>query len=109
VVLDTLHYGGGANTTYDSFAAGTPVVTLPTQFQRGRYAYAAYQQIDVYDAIADSPAAYVALALALGTDRAARADLSARISAACPVLFEDQAAVAELAEFFEQALEQARD
>ncbi len=109
LVLDTLHYGGGANTTYDCLAAGTPVVTLPTQFQRGRYAYAAYQQIGVYDAIADSPTSYVDIALALGTDWAARADLSARISAACPVLFEDQAAVDELAEFFEQVLERARD
>ena len=109
VALDTLHYGGGANTTYDAFAAGTPVVTLPTPFQRGRYAYAAYQQIGVYDAIAGSPEAYVAIALRLGTDRAARADLSARISAACPPLFEDGAAVTELADFFDQALEQARD
>jgi protein O-GlcNAc transferase len=108
VALDTLYYGGGANTTYDAFAAGTPVVTLPTQFQRGRYAYAAYQQIGIHDAIAGSPEAYVAIALRLGTDRAARADLSARISAACPPLFEDTAAVTELADFFEQALDRAR-
>jgi predicted O-linked N-acetylglucosamine transferase (SPINDLY family) len=108
VALDTLYYGGGANTTYDAFAAGTPVVTLPTRFQRGRYAYAAYQQIGVYDGIARSPEEYVAIALRLGSDRAARADLSARISAACPVLFEDAAAVTELADFFEQALDRAR-
>ena len=108
VALDTLYYGGGANTIYDAFAAGTPVVTLPTQFQRGRYAYAAYQQIGIHDAIAGSPEAYVAIALRLGTDRAARADLSARISAACPPLFEDMAAVTELADFFEQALDRAR-
>jgi predicted O-linked N-acetylglucosamine transferase (SPINDLY family) len=62
----------------------------------------------VYDAIADSPAAYVTIALRLGTNRAARADLSARISAACPSLFEDMAAVTELADFFEQALNRAR-
>jgi hypothetical protein len=50
----------------------------------------------------------VELALAFGADRAARADLSARVSAACPVLFEDDAAVSELAAFFEQALEKSR-
>ena len=37
VILDTLYYTGGANTTYDAFAAGTPVVTLPGKFHRGRY------------------------------------------------------------------------
>jgi protein O-GlcNAc transferase len=109
VVLDTLYYGGGANTTYDAFAAGTPVVTLPTQFHRGRYTYAAYRQMGCLDGVADSAEAYVGLALRLGTDPASRAEVSANISAACPSLFEDRAPVTELADFFEQALVRARE
>lgn len=104
VVLDTLHYGGGANTVYDALAVGTPIVTLPGRFHRGRWAYAAYQRIGVTDGIADSEDAYVEIALRLGSDSDYRKDLSDRITAACPVLFEDRGAVDELAAFFESAV-----
>lgn len=109
VVLDTLHYGGGANTTYDAFATGTPVVTLPTRFHRGRYAYAAYRQMGVLDCVADSAEAYVDIALRLGTVPAYRAEISAKINEASPVLFKDMNAVTELAEFFEEALARGRE
>ena len=107
VVLDTLHYGGGANTTYDAFAASTPVVTLPTRFHRGRYAFAAYRQMGVSDCIADSAEDYANIAVRLGTDPACQAEVSGRITEACPVLFEDANAVTELAAFFEEALARA--
>lgn len=105
VVLDTPHYGGGANTTYDALALGVPVVTLPGRFQRGRYAQAAYRQIGLLDAIASSPDGYVATALRLGSDRAARKELSTRLREAVPALFDDQQAAVELADFFAQAVE----
>jgi len=108
VILDTPHYGGGANTTYDALAAGTPVVTLPTRFHRGRYAYAAYRQMGLSDGVADSAEAYIDKALHIGTDPAYRATLSAQLSAACGVLFEDREAVTELADFFEAAVAAAR-
>jgi tetratricopeptide (TPR) repeat protein len=104
VVLDTLHYGGGANTLYDAFAAGTPVVTWPGRFHRSRYAYAAYQQMGVLDGIASSAPAYVDLALRLANEPDYRAAMSARIRDACPTLFEDQQAVTELADCFEALL-----
>lgn len=104
LALDTLHYGGGANTTYDALAVGTPIVTLPGRFHRGRWAYAAYQRIGVTDAIAGSAEDYVAIALRLSGEPDYRHELSARITAACPVLFEDRGAVDELADFFEAAL-----
>jgi predicted O-linked N-acetylglucosamine transferase (SPINDLY family) len=107
VSLDTLHFGG-ANTAYDALAAGVPIVTLPTPFERGRYTYALYHRMELLDCIAGSPAAYIDLALKLGTDPAYRAEISARIRAACPVLFEDMAPVRELEAFFEEVLEQAR-
>jgi protein O-GlcNAc transferase len=104
VVLDTLHYGGGANTTYDAFAVGTPVVTLPTRYARGRYAAAAYQQMGLADAVAHSPEAYVEMALRLSNDPLARAERCAQIAQASPALFEDQRIVEELAAFFTQAI-----
>ncbi len=108
VVLDTLHYGGGANTTYDAFSAGSPVVTLPGPFQRGRYAAAAYQQMDYTEGVVNFPAEYVARALKLAAEPDYRAAVSAAISAASPALFEDLSAVTELADFFDEVIAQQR-
>lgn len=105
VILDTLHYSGGANTTYDALAAGTPIVTLPGRFHRGRYTAAAYRQIGLTECIAASPGDYIDLALRLGRDPAERARVSADIRAAGLALFEDEAAVRELADFFEGVLD----
>jgi protein O-GlcNAc transferase len=100
VILDTIHYGGGANTIYDALAAGTPVVTLPGRFHRGRWGYAAYARIGVMDCVVDSPEAYVALALRLGSDPNYRTTISDKIRQQANVLFEDHQAVEELAAFF---------
>lgn len=108
VLLDTLHFGGGVNTTSDAFAAGTPLITLPTAHQRGRYAAAAYRQMGLDDGIAATPAEFVELALRYGTDRAENQRLRAAIHAASPALFEDMQPVHELADFFEQIVAQAR-
>jgi protein O-GlcNAc transferase len=99
VALDTLHYGGGANTCFDAAAAATPVVTLPGAQGRGRWALAVANALGVDDGVADSPDQYVARALALGTDRAYRAEVSARIRAAAPALFDRPEPARELAEF----------
>ncbi len=104
VVLDTLHYGGGANTTYDALAVSTPIVTLPGQFHRGRWALAAYQRLGIDVGVADSAAMYVELALRLGMDGEYRDRVAARIQAASSVLFEDMKAVEELVGFFETAV-----
>lgn len=93
VILDTTHYTGGANTSYDAFAAGTPVVTLPTAFHRGRYTQAAYRQMGYTDLIARDAEEYAALAVALACDPGARAAASAEIQARCGEVFDDQAAV----------------
>lgn len=96
VILDTLYYCGGANTTYDAFACGTPVVTLPTAFHRGRYTAAAYAQIGLSECIAKDRDDYVRRAVALGMDPALRRELSAELLSRSVELFEDPRAVAEL-------------
>jgi predicted O-linked N-acetylglucosamine transferase (SPINDLY family) len=108
VSLDTFGYGG-INTFYDSIAAGTPFVTLPTSFMRARYAAAGNALMDLTECNAATPEAYIAAALRFGSDRAYRAEVSARIASASPVLFEDINAAHELAAFFEDALETARN
>jgi protein O-GlcNAc transferase len=106
VILDTLYYTGGANTSYDAFAVGTPYVTLPTEYHRGRYGAAAYQQIGITDAIACNPKDYVEKAVRIAQDKIYRQQLSNRIREQAHLVFEDMEAVHELESFFKQALTQ---
>jgi predicted O-linked N-acetylglucosamine transferase (SPINDLY family) len=108
VVLDTLHYGGGANTTYDSLYTGTPIVTLPGAFHRGRFCAGAYRRIGIEECVADSPDAYVGKAVDIASDPDYRHDLRERILAAAPMLYEDINPARELEDFFEQAITDAR-
>lgn len=100
VILDSTRYGGGANTIYDAFAAGTPVVTLPTRFHRGRYALAAYRQIGVEGGVASDPADFVAKAVGFATEPDRRAAFVKELAAKSPDLLQDQRAVDELADWF---------
>lgn len=98
VLLDPIHFGGG-NSSYEGLALGVPIVTLPSEFLRGRITYAQYRQMGLMDLVAENPADYVRLAVELGTDRRRRQAASERILAQCGVLFGDRAAVEEFAEF----------
>ena len=72
VVLDTPHYGGGANTTYETLALGKPLVTLAGEFHRGRYAAGVLARIGLDDFVTATPDDYIRLAVALGGDAAWR-------------------------------------
>jgi len=98
VILDTWPFGGG-NTTYQGFAMGTPIVTLPGRFARGRLTMALYNRMEITEAIAETPANYVEIALRLGTDARWRAKLSSDICARADILFEDSRAIAAFAAF----------
>ena len=105
VLLDPLHFGSG-NTLYDAMLNGTPVVTWPGQFGRGRNVAAAYRQMEITDApIAMRLEDYAALALALGRDTERREALRvASLEAASRELFEDIQAVREFESFLEAAV-----
>jgi predicted O-linked N-acetylglucosamine transferase (SPINDLY family) len=106
VLLDPVHFGGG-NTTYEGLTVGTPVVTLPSRFLRGRITWALYKQIGVLDCVTASPAEYVKLAVKLGTDSDYRASIRSKILAAQESLFENANGVRELEQFFQQAVSRA--
>ena len=107
VLLDPLHYGGGV-TSYDGLATGTPIVTLPSQYQRGRYTLGCYRKIGTLDCVASSVQQYVELAVRLGCDRDYRYSIKEKILAASHLLFEDIDAVRQHEAFFEQAVWAAR-
>jgi predicted O-linked N-acetylglucosamine transferase (SPINDLY family) len=107
VSIDTLYYGG-ANTSYDAFAAGTPVVALPGRFQRGKYTEATYRMMEMTDCLVDSNETYVEKCVQLAHDRAYREHIKSRILERCPVLFEDDQVVTDHLEFFRRAIVDAR-
>ncbi|MBC7802744.1 MAG: tetratricopeptide repeat protein, partial [Candidatus Parcubacteria bacterium] len=106
VVLDTPHFNG-MNTSLEAFAMGTPIVTLPGNYQRGRHTFGMYRRMGIDEAIAADAQDYVRLAVKLGTDRAAREALSAKIAERCGALFEDADVVREFERFFTEALQEA--
>jgi predicted O-linked N-acetylglucosamine transferase (SPINDLY family) len=105
--LDTFHFGGG-NTSLEAFAAGAPVVTLPSQFLRGRITYALYRQMGIDALIARDADDYVQLALRLASDRSWREELSSQIHAASAKIFENNNVIGEFEQFFESEMDEAR-
>lgn len=107
LLLDPLHYGG-VNASYDGFSLNKPIVTLPSQFHRGRYTSACYRKMGISDCVATDARQYVQIAVALGTDRAFRVDVEEKIRAASHLLFEDVEAVSEHERIFSELIEEAR-
>jgi predicted O-linked N-acetylglucosamine transferase (SPINDLY family) len=99
VVLDTMHYGGGANTVLDAAAAGTPTVTLPGEFHRGQWCAAVYKTIGMTDCIASSLEQYITQATRLATETDYRKAMCERIRTAEGMLFEQMQPVNELERF----------
>jgi predicted O-linked N-acetylglucosamine transferase (SPINDLY family) len=107
VMLDTLHFNG-MNTSLEAFAAGTPVVTLPTEFQRGRHTAGMYRRMDIDEAVARDAEDYVRIAVSLGREPDRRAALRAKIRGRSAALFEDMQVVREFERFFREALSPRR-
>jgi len=93
VILDTFHYTGGANTSYDAFAAGTPVITWPSDMHRGRYTYAAYRQMGYMELVARNRLDYIKKAVAIANDKQLRHSASEAVLNGCGSLIEDRQAV----------------
>jgi predicted O-linked N-acetylglucosamine transferase (SPINDLY family) len=103
VALDPVPYGGGSS-CYDIFSRDFPLVTLPGAFNAGRYALACYRRMGMLDLVADSPEHYAEIAARLGTDRAHREGIVARLSVATSVLFENVEVVRAFEAYFEDAI-----
>ncbi len=88
VVLDPFPFGGG-NSSYEAFAMGAPIVTLPGAFLRGNLTAAMYSKTGRRDLVATSPEDYVEIALRAGAERA-------RLGTEVDALFGDDAEVRDL-------------
>jgi protein O-GlcNAc transferase len=107
VILDTPHFNG-MNSSLQSFAVGTPIVTLPAALQRGRHTQAMYRKLQITDCIATDPQHYIDIAVRVATDHAYAQSLRERILSRNHVLFEDGRVVEEFERFFMDALREKR-
>ncbi len=103
VLLDPLHFGGG-NSSYEGLAVGTPIVTLPSEFLRGRLTYAMYRQMGLNNLIVNSPIEYVERCVQIGTNADEQYELRKEILARGDTIFRDRAIVGEFETFFRQAV-----
>jgi predicted O-linked N-acetylglucosamine transferase (SPINDLY family) len=103
VMLDTRHFNGMIS-SLEAFAVGTPVVTWPGEFQRGRPTQAMYRSMGLKDCIAESAQDYIERAIRLGTDPAHRAAVRNEILQRNGALFEDMQVVREFERFFREAV-----
>lgn len=104
VAIDPFPFAGG-NTTLQALGVGTPLVTLPTAFMRGRCGIAAYDQIGFMDLVARDPAHYVELAVRVANDAPYRSHCVDAIRAGHDRLFETQSVIDEFNDFFASAYE----
>ncbi len=103
VVLDPIHFNG-MNSSLESLAMGTPVVTLPTALQRGRHTQAMYRKMGILDCVASSVEDYADIAVRLANDPGYAADVRRRIRERSAALFEDARVVEEFERFFLDSL-----
>lgn len=98
VSLDSWPFCGG-NTSYQALAVGTPVVTLPGAYLRGRLTLAIYRRMGIDELVAKDAADYVRISVRLGTDPGWRRRLRATIAARADAIFDDPEFLADAERF----------
>lgn len=93
VALDSIGYGGGANTALDAAAVGTPVVTQTGNYHRGRWQAAVNQLLGVSELNVMTTDDYAGLVLRLCRDPEFRTAINQRIRENSAKLFESADAV----------------
>jgi predicted O-linked N-acetylglucosamine transferase (SPINDLY family) len=78
VVLDPFHFGTGTTSIYVC-TAGTPFVTKPAAYMRGRAGYAYATLVDIPECITWDVDSYVSMAVQIATDGELRSRLKAKI------------------------------
>jgi protein O-GlcNAc transferase len=100
VFLDSLGWSG-CNSTLEALACDLPVVTMAGDLMRGRHTSAILTMLGMPELIAETPEAFVDLAVQLGLDETHRDALSARIARDKHKLYRDQACIEGLARYLE--------
>ena len=100
VILDTIYFGGG-NTSYEAFAMGKIVVTLPGKFLRGRVTLGLYKKMSIIEPIANTTSQFIKLACYYGKNKNARQRLEEIIKDRNSILFNSNEALDAHEKFFQ--------
>jgi len=95
VLLDPIHFGGG-NSSYEGFALGVPIVTIPSPFLRGRITTALYNSMGLRSEPVTTVKQYVDKAVGLATNAESRLHASEQIEARSHRLFNQVHGIREL-------------
>ncbi len=67
IILDSINWSGG-NTSLEAISLDKPIVTLPSDFMRGRHTYGILKLMETEETIASSKKQYVEIAVKLAND-----------------------------------------
>jgi predicted O-linked N-acetylglucosamine transferase (SPINDLY family) len=103
VVLDPYPFCGG-NSSYEALAVGTPVITYPSPYLRGRLTDAMYRRMEWTDLVASSPTHYIQLAAELGRDQVRNRSARETIRSLAGILFNNNEDILAWENLFHQWL-----
>jgi protein O-GlcNAc transferase len=107
VMLDPIHFGGGS-TTIQALSFGTPVVTLPSEFLRGRISYACYRHMGVEGLVAKDIDDYCRIAVGLGRNAELRVTTRNELLEKSSVLYSNTKVVTECEDFLLSVFDKQR-
>jgi predicted O-linked N-acetylglucosamine transferase (SPINDLY family) len=102
VFLDNLPWSGN-NTSLAAVDCALPIVTLPTDYMRGRHASGILKMMGVEETIAGTPQEYIDIAVRLGTDPDWNRRIRKRIEINRDHIYEDRNCVQYLEHFYKEA------
>ena len=103
VILDTPHFSGGM-TTFESLAAGTPVVTLPGKFMRSRVSLGIYKPMNMMDCVSEDTADYIEITKRLCLDSNFARMVRTQINEGQLNIFDNRTVIDRHAKFFEKVM-----
>ncbi|BBO79777.1 hypothetical protein DSCO28_03430 [Desulfosarcina ovata subsp. sediminis] len=103
VVLDPPEWSGG-KTSFESFHCGTPVVTLPGRYMRGRHTYGMLRKMAIRELIASDEQDYVRIAVNLAKTPSYFQTLKKKLIERRHLLFHDKKALDGLSRFLKNAV-----
>ena len=100
IILDSLDWSG-LNTSLDALSLSKPIITLPSNFMRGRHTYGILKILKMEELICDTKKDYVALAVKLSRDFSFRDNIIKKIKENKKLIFNDSRTIKFLEDFFE--------
>lgn len=104
VVIDTLDFSG-ANTSYEAFSLGKPIITMEGKYSNSRFTSALYKKMGLENMIVHNVQDYINLAVKTGTDVAYRKSIIEKINSNSHTLWEEKKYIEEFEAFIDKALE----